>query len=365
MVKRVLVDWRRGDRLPHEVDVEAFDANHCPGALVFVFSGAAGNVVHTGDFRYCRAIDPVRANLPASSRIGSALGRKAARQRNVELGGAGDLTDLVFKWRGRIDRLFLDNTFCNDKYEFPSQSDSAVLAAKHVRATVSGSGRSALLFGAYTIGKEKFADRCRRLLSNDAKLYVSAEKFQSLSNCELATRLCATIAASQNGVVDTSALEFASLSADGDDTREVVMFMVPMGSLTQEALCKKQIALSPGVSIDLREFASIVGIRGTGWAMTTKQMSLPAGVHLINIPYSEHCGFTELLTFVQDCEPKAVVPTVNAKSFKQFEPRFVEVCPRLLRKGATRPLSSVMRAGTAAIQVSDASESDDSSVEIL
>ena len=37
---------------PLTVCVTAIDANHCPGAAMFIFEGYFGKILYTGDFRY-------------------------------------------------------------------------------------------------------------------------------------------------------------------------------------------------------------------------------------------------------------------------------------------------------------------------
>lgn len=75
------------------LSVTLIEANHCPGAVMLLFSGQFGNVLHTGDFRFY----PGLLSTPALT-----------RSEGVCI---------------RIDHLFIDNTFCSPKYSFPSQDE--------------------------------------------------------------------------------------------------------------------------------------------------------------------------------------------------------------------------------------------------
>ncbi|XP_035216380.1 5' exonuclease Apollo-like isoform X2 [Stegodyphus dumicola] len=68
------------------VTITLFDANHCPGSVMFLFSGYFGDILYTGDFRY-----------------------------KPEIFGAFQLPP--------IDVLYLDNTYCSPKCFFPTRED--------------------------------------------------------------------------------------------------------------------------------------------------------------------------------------------------------------------------------------------------
>ncbi|KAE8780658.1 putative F-box/LRR-repeat protein 23 [Hordeum vulgare] len=83
--------------------VTAFDANHCPGAVMFLFEGAFGNALHTGD---CRLTPDCIQGLPF-------------RYITAEAPGASQAPPSC-----RIDYLFLDCTFAKCPLQFPAKEAS-------------------------------------------------------------------------------------------------------------------------------------------------------------------------------------------------------------------------------------------------
>ncbi|KAF5480606.1 hypothetical protein F2P56_001342 [Juglans regia] len=75
--------------------VTAFDANHCPGAVMFLFEGNFGNILHTGD---CRLTPECVQSLPEKY-----VGKKG-KDPNC-----------------RLDFVFLDCTFGRCHQKFPSK----------------------------------------------------------------------------------------------------------------------------------------------------------------------------------------------------------------------------------------------------
>ncbi|KAL3528078.1 hypothetical protein ACH5RR_012734 [Cinchona calisaya] len=79
--------------------VTAFDANHCPGAVMFLFEGRFGNILHTGD---CRLTPECLQSLPEKY-----VGKKGKAPRS------------------QFDYVFLDCTFGWSPLKMPSK-ESAV-----------------------------------------------------------------------------------------------------------------------------------------------------------------------------------------------------------------------------------------------
>ncbi|XP_071624317.1 5' exonuclease Apollo isoform X2 [Heliangelus exortis] len=101
--------------LGEEVTVTLLDSNHCPGSVMFLFEGAFGTILYTGDFRYTSAMQ----------------GEPALRGRH-------------------IDRLYLDNTHCHPHRALPSRHRATCQAARVIRAHP----QHHVVIGVYSLGKE-------------------------------------------------------------------------------------------------------------------------------------------------------------------------------------------------------------------
>ncbi|CAM38630.1 conserved hypothetical protein [Leishmania braziliensis MHOM/BR/75/M2904] len=177
--------------------VRLIPANHCPGAVMFLFvSSFFGTVLHTGDFRFS-GLRETWQNPPRSSNWGKTyvpplpcLIQRSKEQHALtaavpevvapsaplyEQFIADDEALQDVARRQLLDVLFLDNTFCSPAYKFPSQWKvtqtviEVLLSLFHraaccARAAVPLTGhpprrqvRCAVLIGCYTIGKERVA----------------------------------------------------------------------------------------------------------------------------------------------------------------------------------------------------------------
>lgn len=102
------------------ITVTLFDANHCPGSVMFLFSGYFGDVFYTGDFRYKPGILD-SFSLPP------------------------------------IDVLYLDNTYCSPKCLFPTRDDAIENILTQLNLCLVQSKR--VFIGLDNLGKEDLLER--------------------------------------------------------------------------------------------------------------------------------------------------------------------------------------------------------------
>ena len=83
------------------VSVVLMDAFHCPGAVMFLFKGKMGTVLHTGDFRFDDKM--LRHDLLCP------IEKRNAAMKAVTVD---------------VDYLHLDNTFADPEYDFPARDEA-------------------------------------------------------------------------------------------------------------------------------------------------------------------------------------------------------------------------------------------------
>lgn len=246
-------------------EVVLVDANHCPGAVQFLFKvpslgGKIERYVHTGDFRFCSSMnsDPLLREF-----VGS-------------------------------DTVFLDTTYCNPKFVFPLQEESIdyiVRVIEEVGGEYDGSTRNVLfLVATYVIGKEKIlleiARRCLR------KVHVDARKLSVLR-----------------------ALGYEESGVFTEDEGESDVHVVGWNVLGETWPYFRPNFVKMSEMMFAKGYSRTVGFVPTGWTYEVKRDKFSVKskdsfeIHLV--PYSEHSNYDELREYVRFLKPKRVVPTVG------------------------------------------------------
>ena len=252
----------------HGVTVTAIDANHCPGAVQFLFQLPDGSrYVHTGDMRFSDAM-----------------------LRNPHL--------CAFRDAG-VDGFYLDTTYCLPKHTFPAQEVSIEYVARVIRELVHAPADAPsvlCLISTYGIGKE-------RILSAVA----------AAAGCSIG------VTPSKRGAL--ACLSLPDLDIYTTDERASPVRVVQWGVLGEtwpyfrpNFVGMEKARVDAGVD-------RVVGFVPTGWMYDTKKGSAggeaafpihrkgACEVHLV--PYSEHSSFDELQTYVRWMRPREVIPTVG------------------------------------------------------
>lgn len=229
--------------------VVALDANHCPGAAMFVFILEDGTThLHSGDLRY----------TPDMNRF------------------------LTYK----ISNLYLDTTYCDPKYVFPTQTKAISEVVKVVKSHWEDQG-ALFLIGTYTIGKERVAvDLANRF---KCKIGVTGSKMK---------------------ILEQTALDHSLFSID-TDCRIRLVSMQTLGWKSLDDLETTILRTEDSV------YTRIIAFRPTGWAFSKgSSITTKGNVQVHSVPYSEHSSFSELKAFVKAVKPKKLIPTVNCSTQK-------------------------------------------------
>ena len=340
------------------VTVTLLEANHCPGAVLFLVNTPTGKThLHTGDFRATpQMADHVNQLLAevggasSTSRISSSKEDNNPREVMGEGGGGGGRAGFTARRQGvgrvaALDTLFLDTTYCDERYAFPTQERVIAFCVQRALAFASAHPRGLVFVGAYTIGKERVWLAVAEALG--ARVWVEPARLRVLKCLEWPR-------------ID------ALLTKDRAAARVHVVSMrsVSLRALREEVRKNLSGGASTGCGSGSRGgFAAasrhILAFRPTGWAHANGgrpprrdtniknsinsskkngsngggggvvsssssgnclQLLKPArsgNLQVYAVPYSEHSSVTELRHFVRTLRPKRIVPTVGNGSSKE------------------------------------------------
>lgn len=198
-------------------------------------------------------------------------------------------------WNNKIDKLFLDTTYCKPEYDFPSQSAVIARSVELVQKHVMKFPRTLICVGSYTVGKERIFTAIAQEIN--AKIWASTEKarvIKTLNDPVIDKRLVADPYAAQVHVVE--------------------MIKVKRKDYLTEILDKYK-----------DRFDVVLGISPTGWThekgsssdqslSSLSIRSLGHKAYQLNVPYSEHSSYSEMKRFVQFLKigsADKIVATVN------------------------------------------------------
>ncbi|KAL8161820.1 hypothetical protein V2J09_013309 [Rumex salicifolius] len=247
-------------------EVTLIDANHCPGAVQFLFKipgddRESARYVHTGDFRFC---DSMKLEPKLSEFVG-------------------------------CDAVYLDTTYCDPKFLFPTQKESIDYVVGVIDSVMienrSVDKNVLFLVATYVIGKEKIlveiSRRCGR------KIHVDGRKMAVLR-----------------------ALGYEDESVFTEDQSATDVRVVGWNVLGETwPYFRPNFTSMKDITAD-SGYSKVVGFVPTGWTYEVKKNKFTVRtkdmleIHLV--PYSEHSNYNELREYVRFLKPKRVIPTVGS-----------------------------------------------------
>uniref|UniRef100_A0A2N9I780 Protein artemis n=2 Tax=Fagus sylvatica TaxID=28930 RepID=A0A2N9I780_FAGSY len=266
---------------PSFLQVMAIDAHHCPGAVMFLFRGDFGCLLYTGDFRW--ETTSKRAEIGRSMLVD-------ALKNDV------------------VDILYLDNTYCNPSYVFPSRE----IAAQQIVDIIVSHPEHDIIIGIDTLGKEDLLLHISRALK--IKIWVWPERLQTMHL--LGFQDIFTTKTSLTRVRAVPRYSFSVETVEGLNTMHPTIGIMPSGL--------------PWVVRPLERgdklFGSLLTSRynrsnwsGNGGNQTEKPNGHLGSVeqfhkYIYSVPYSDHSCFAEIGEFIKLVQPTNMKGIVTSSS---------------------------------------------------
>jgi DNA cross-link repair 1A protein len=231
--------------------ITPLDANHCPGALLFLFQFENGqNILHTGDYR---------ANDIMLQKLHSI----------------------------QLDTIYLDTTYLHTKRRMPPQNESIEYLLKHVQTYLENNigEKFLILVGAYLIGKEKVWMSIAKQFNY--KVFLETERYKAFKE------IC------------TCSVEFYQFFKTyiTQDESEAQIRVVSMLQIFYPNL-------RDFLSENQDSYNTILGVIASGWE---NQKYSSGRISILHVQYSEHSSYDELENFVLKTKPKSVISTVPVR----------------------------------------------------
>ncbi|XP_031281276.1 5' exonuclease Apollo isoform X1 [Pistacia vera] len=262
------------------VQVMAIDAHHCPGSIMLLFRGEFGCLLYTGDFRW------------------ETDGERAKTARNTLLKALKE---------DAVDIIYLDNTYCNPSYDFPSRE----VAAQQVADIIASHPNHDIIIGIDTLGKEELLVHISRLLN--IKIWVWPERLQTMHLLGFHD-----IFTTKTSLTRVRAVPRYSFSID---TLERLNTMRPTIGIMPSGL---PWLVKPFKGKD-KLFGSLLtpynrSQKGANGGMQTDKRNDNLGSadrfhkYIYSVPYSDHSCFMEIQEFVKLVQPVKVRGIVSSSS---------------------------------------------------
>ncbi|XP_011208741.2 DNA cross-link repair 1A protein [Bactrocera dorsalis] len=233
----------------NDVEVTAIDANHCPGAVMFIFKLSTGRcILHTGDFR-----------------------------------ASPDMESEPIFWNNDIDTIYLDTTYIAHKHNFASQYESIDRAKRIIREFHEKRPTTRVLYvcGSYVIGKERFWTNVAQEFN--LKVWTEKNRLKALQSMDLD--------------------EVRDLLSD--DPHKAEMHVISIAKVSYQSLVDYFRPFK-------QQYDAMLAFRPSGWEKNSKPQ-LRGEINIVGIEYSEHSSHAELERFVTYLKPREVISTVPVR----------------------------------------------------
>ncbi|XP_061356783.1 uncharacterized protein LOC133301176 [Gastrolobium bilobum] len=265
------------------IQVTAIDACHCPGSVMLLFRGEFGCVLHTGDFRWEHTCEKAR---------------KAKDMLRCALKDDGD----------GVDVLYIDNTYSNPTYDFPTRK----VAAQQVIDIISSHPDHDIIIGINTLGKEDLLLQISRVLK--IKIWVWPERLQTMHLLGFLDIFTTNTTLTRVRAVPQYSFSIETLEAL--NTMRPTIGIMPSGLPWVKKPLQKSELLSGS-------FLTSRYKRGRWSANNEVQIDKQIGnieplekIHqyIYSVPYSDHSNFAEIEDFIKLVQPTSLKGIVSSSS---------------------------------------------------